>query len=156
MSEDLHATRRRSLDASGADRFWDVRARIERMLDPPGAYTSERARAMITIQVASESTTIEKIAARNEKHSVRRLSITAAATGAAISACGSLGIPRSVPARRTEMRPVVPSNMAAYDGPSLDPRQCGSERISAVPWRLALLFGHRRLENPHHRRCVRE
>jgi len=63
------------------------------MLDPPGAYTSERARAMITIQAASESTTIEKIAARNEKRSVRRLSVTAAATGAAISACGSLGIP---------------------------------------------------------------
>jgi len=46
------------------------------MLDPPGAYTSERARAMITIQAASESTTIEKIAARNEKRSVRRLSVT--------------------------------------------------------------------------------
>jgi len=88
------------------------------MLDPPGAYTSERARAMITIQAASESTTIEKIAARNEKRSVRRLSVTPAATGAAISACGSLGIPRSLPARRTAMRPVVLSNMAAHDGPS--------------------------------------
>lgn len=118
MSEDLHATRRRSLDASAADRFWDVRARIERMLDPPGAYTSERARVMITIQAAGESTTIEKIAARNEKRSVRRLSVTTAATGAAISAYGSLGILRSLPARRTEMRPVVLSNMAAYDGPS--------------------------------------
>ena len=118
MSEDLHATRRRSLDASAADRFRDVRRRVERMLDPPGAYTSERARAMITIQAASESTTIEKIAARNEKRSVRRLSVTPAATGAAISACGSLGIPRSLPARRTAMRPVVLSNMAAHDGPS--------------------------------------
>jgi len=55
------------------------------MLDPPGAYTSERARAMITIQAASESTTIEKIAARNEKRSVRRLN---ARTGRQSTRCG--------------------------------------------------------------------
>lgn len=54
---------------------------------------------MIIIQVASETTTIEKIAARNEKRSVRLLWVTAGATGVEISACGSLGIFRSLPAK---------------------------------------------------------
>jgi hypothetical protein len=69
------------------------------MLDPLGVYTTKWARAMITVQAASESTTIETIAALNENRSARRLWVTAGATRIEISACGSLGIIRPLPAK---------------------------------------------------------
>jgi hypothetical protein len=65
---------------------------------------------MMTAQAASESTPIEKIAARSESRSVPLLSGIGIATGVEISACGSLGIVRSLPA---VMRPVLMQGPAA-------------------------------------------
>jgi hypothetical protein len=61
---------------------------------------------MITVQPPSARTPIQKIAARNESRSARVLSTTGAATGVEISADWSLGIVRSLPGDRPEMRPV--------------------------------------------------
>jgi len=99
MSEDLHTTSRPVLMHWRPIDFGDVRWRVKRMLDPPGVYTSKWTRAMITVQAARGSTTIEKIAARNENRSVRRLWVTAGATGIEISARGPLGIIRPLPAK---------------------------------------------------------
>ena len=49
---------------------------------------------MTTVQPASESTKIQKIAARGDNRSARLLSDAAVATDVEISACGSLGIVR--------------------------------------------------------------
>jgi hypothetical protein len=57
---------------------------------------------MTTVQAASESTPIQKIAARGDSRSARLLSDAAVATDVEISACGCLGIVRSFPATTAE------------------------------------------------------
>jgi hypothetical protein len=57
---------------------------------------------MITAQLHSERTPMQKIAARSDNLSVRLLSGTAVATGVEISMCDSLGIvPSVLPASTT-------------------------------------------------------
>src|SRR5438094_5963749 len=72
-----------------------------------------RARAMTAAQPPSERTPIQKIAARIESRSARLRSGTRVASGVEISACGSLGIVRLLPADSTEMRPVLGQGPAA-------------------------------------------
>jgi hypothetical protein len=68
---------------------------------------------MITAQAASESTPLQKIATGGESRSVRLLSGAAVATAVKISAYGSLGVFRSLPANCTATRAVLMQGPAA-------------------------------------------
>jgi hypothetical protein len=98
---------------------------------------------MITAQAASESTPTQKIATRGESRSVRLLSGAAVATAVKISAYGSLGIFRSLPANCTGTRPVLMQGPAA-GGPGAGG---GSPGRLTLDVDLAVTNRHRGWEN---------